>query len=46
MIHTENFLLIDKEKRIRGVYNGTKKEEVEKAIQDIAILKLEYTEQE
>ena len=46
MIHTENFLLIDKEKRIRGVYDGTKKEEVEKAIQDIAILKLEYTEQE
>ncbi len=28
MIHTENFILVDKERRIRGFYDGTKAEEV------------------
>jgi protein SCO1/2 len=42
MVHTENFVLIDKEKRIRGVYDGTNPEEIEQAIEDIKILKLEY----
>ena len=39
MIHTENFVLIDKEKRIRGYYDGTKLEEMEKLLADIEILK-------
>lgn len=39
MVHTENFVLIDKEKRIRGVYDGTNPEEIEEAIEDIKILK-------
>ncbi|MAJ31254.1 MAG: SCO family protein [Flavobacteriaceae bacterium] len=43
MIHTENFMLIDKERRIRGYYDGTNKEEVEKLIRDIAILKSTYS---
>ena len=42
MIHTENFVLIDKEKRIRGIYDGTNPEEIEQAITDIKILKQEY----
>ncbi len=42
MIHTENFVLIDKEKRIRGIYDGTNPEEIEEAIEDIKILKQEY----
>lgn len=42
MIHTENFILIDKERRIRGIYDGTNTEEVEKLINDIAILKTFY----
>ena len=42
MIHTENFMLIDKERRIRGYYDGTNKEEVEKLIRDIEILKSTY----
>jgi len=42
MIHTENFVLVDKEKRIRGVYDGTNPQEVEQAIEDIKILKNEY----
>lgn len=41
-IHTEQFVLIDKERRIRGFYDGTEKEDMEKIKKDIAILKLEY----
>jgi len=44
MIHTENFILVDKERRIRGFYDGTNKEEVEKLLQDLAILKDAYRE--
>jgi protein SCO1/2 len=44
MIHTENFILVDKEKRIRGFYDGTNKKEVEKLLQDLAVLKDSYTE--
>ncbi len=39
MIHTENLVLIDKEKRIRGFYDGTNPEEVDKLLSDIQILK-------
>ena len=42
MIHTENFVLIDKEKRIRGFYDGTNKEEMEKLLNDVEILKNSY----
>ncbi|MCK0155769.1 SCO family protein [Cellulophaga sp. F20128] len=44
MIHTENFILVDKEKRIRGTYDGTNEEDIEKLIQDIEILKSSYTD--
>lgn len=40
-IHSGAFLLIDKEGRIRGKYDGTKEEEVNKLIKDIEILKRE-----
>ncbi len=42
MIHTENFILVDKERRIRGFYDGTKKEDMEKLLGDIRILQAEY----
>ena len=42
MIHTENFVLIDKEKRIRGFYDGTNKEEMDKLLNDIQILEKSY----
>ena len=42
MIHTENFVLVDKEKRIRGFYDGTSKEEMEKLLNDAEILKNSY----
>jgi protein SCO1/2 len=41
MIHTENFMLIDKKRQIRGFYDGTNAEDIEKLIDDIAILKEE-----
>jgi protein SCO1/2 len=37
-IHTENFLLIDKKGRIRGVYNGTLKLEAKRLIRHIKML--------
>ncbi|RXG14376.1 protein SCO1/2 [Leeuwenhoekiella aestuarii] len=39
MIHTENFMLIDSKKRIRGFYDGTDPEAIEQLLEDIAILK-------
>ncbi len=42
MIHTENFILVDKERRIRGFYDGTKDEEIEKLLQDLGVLKNTY----
>lgn len=44
MIHTENFILVDKERRIRGFYDGTNREEVEKLLDDLKILKASYQE--
>ncbi len=41
-IHTENFVLIDKERRIRGMYDGTEKKNMQKIIDDISLLKQEY----
>lgn len=38
-IHTPHFILIDKEKQIRGIYDGTKDDEVNRIINDILILK-------
>jgi len=38
MIHTENFVLVDKERRIRGFYDGTNIEDMNKIISDIKTL--------
>ena len=40
-IHTENFLLVDKKGRIRGVYNGTLKLSTKRLIKHIQLLKKE-----
>lgn len=42
MIHTENFILVDKERRIRGFYDGTNTEEIEKLLLDLEILQASY----
>ena len=41
MIHTENFMLIDKKKQIRGFYDGTNPEDISRLLDDIKILKQE-----
>lgn len=38
MVHTENFILVDEQRRVRGFYDGTKREEVEKLLEDILFL--------
>ena len=38
MVHTENFILVDTKKRIRGFYDGTKKTDIQKLIADIKFL--------
>jgi len=40
-VHTENFILVDKKKQIRGFYDGTSAEDIERLILDIRILKNE-----
>lgn len=35
MVHTENFVLVDSKKRVRGFYEGTNKEEIQRLIEDI-----------
>ena len=42
MIHTENFILVDPDKRIRGFYDGTNLEEISRLLSDIEILNSEY----
>ena len=41
-IHTENFVLIDKSQRIRGYYDGTLANEMERLKKDIEILRVDY----
>ncbi len=41
-IHSGAFLLIDKQRRIRGKYDGTSEEEVNRLIRDIRLLRKEY----
>ena len=35
MVHTENFVLVDAKRRVRGFYDGTKKAEIQRLIADI-----------
>lgn len=43
-IHTEKFILVDKEKHIRGIYDGTNEGDVKKLIVDINTLQSEYND--
>ena len=42
MIHTENFILVDPDKRIRGFYDGTDPKEIKRLLLEIKILNSEY----
>jgi len=41
-IHTPNFILVDKEKQIRGIYDGTSDVDIKRIIGDIKILRNSY----
>ncbi len=41
MVHTENFVLVDKKRRVRGFYDGTNKEEIKRLLEDIDFLSKE-----
>lgn len=41
LIHTENFVLVDTKKRIRGFYDGTDPDAIEQLMEDIKILENE-----
>jgi len=41
MIHTENFILVDKNRQIRGFYDGTDPEAIESLMHDLKVLKAE-----
>jgi protein SCO1/2 len=38
MVHTENFILVDEQKRVRGFYDGTNKKEIKRLSEDIRFL--------
>ncbi len=40
-IHTENFILVDKKRRIRGFYDGTNTKDIQRLIDDIKLLEKE-----
>ena len=42
MIHTENFILIDPQRRVRGFYDGTDSEEIKRLLEELEILIQEY----
>ena len=38
MVHTENFVLVDKKRQVRGFYDGTKIEQIDRLYEDILYL--------
>jgi len=40
-LHTENFVLVDTFRRVRGIYNGTSKQDIKRLIEDINTLIVE-----
>lgn len=45
MVHTENFILVDHKKRIRGFYDGTKTEDIELLMEDVQFLSEELNKE-
>jgi protein SCO1/2 len=41
LLHTENVVLVDQQRRLRGVYNGTQPFEIERLLEDIRTLRKE-----
>ncbi len=45
MVHTENFILVDEKRRIRGFYDGTNSEDIQKLIEDVQFLSDQLNEE-
>lgn len=44
-IHSEQFVLVDKQRRIRGFYDGTDAFDIKRLMDEIKVLKVEYEQQ-
>ena len=42
-IHSEKFMLVDKQRRVRGIYDGTNAADVDRLILEIKVLLDEYS---
>ncbi|HSI89772.1 MAG TPA: SCO family protein [Adhaeribacter sp.] len=45
-VHSEKFLLVDKDKKVRGLYNGTDPKDVDRLITEIGVLLHSYKQNE
>lgn len=45
-VHSGAFILVDKERRVRGLYDGTKVDQVDRLIRELAVLRREYEEKD
>jgi len=43
-VHSGAFILVDKDRRVRGLYDGTKADQVDRLIRELAVLRREYQE--
>lgn len=41
-IHSETFILVDKEKHIRGIYDGTSVSDIERLVDEVTVLATQY----
>jgi protein SCO1/2 len=41
-VHSGAFILVDKDRRVRGLYDGTKADQVDRLISELAVLRKEY----
>jgi len=41
-VHSGAFILVDKDRRVRGLYDGTKQDQVDRLIRELTILRREY----
>jgi len=41
-VHSGAFILVDKDRRVRGLYDGTKADQVDRLIRELAVLRNEY----
>ena len=45
-VHSEKFLLVDKDKHVRGIYDGTSQKDVDRLMTEIQVLLSTYKKNE